>query len=1446
MTVLFQIGTTVNSRSFRKIAPFTALILYSTLQLLAQISSQPHSRSEFRDAPAQLNAKLLEGYGKLPLSFEANLGQIDKSIKFLAKGGGYGLYLTEQEAVLTLLRPAPCARPNFQRLARFGHSPEVLGLPVPGKPAADVGCANEAKTIHPDVVRMQLADSNPQAEPVGIGTLPGTANYFIGDDPAKWHTKVPTYAKVQYKGVYPGVDLVYYGNQHQLEYDFVLAPGADANSIRLRFDGAKRVSRDSEGNLVITTTGGEIAFQKPDVYQMIAGGRKEIPGRFKLFSDNTAGFELGRYDHSEPLVIDPTLSYSTYLGGSTQEYAVAIAVNSSGEAFVTGLTWSKDFPLTPGAYDAVNRANIASGVSTAFVSKINASGTALLYSTYLGGSAIANTEYGQGDYGHSIAADSLGNAYVTGWTYSADFPVTPGAYQTTNKAFARSAATGFVSKLNANGTVLVYSTYLGGSILDEPTSITIDSSNNAYTSGFTFSTDYPITSGAFQTSNHSGSRGYWNAFVSKLNSNGTGLIYSTYLGGSGETNATVGGIYTLPSVVVDSSGYAYALGQALSTDFPVTAGAYQTINKASGNGGANITLSKLNLTGTGLVYSTYLGGSSYPGDFCEGIAVDGNGNAYLTGYTYSSNFPTTTGAFQITNKGVASGNNTAFATKMNATGTGLIYSTFLGGSGGDDAYTLALDSLGDLYLAGTTSSLDFPVTAQSYQATLKGGADAFLTELNPSGTGAVYSTLMGGSGTDAVYKAVVDPLGNIYLAGYTNSSDFPVTTGAIQSTYKAAINTAFVAEFRSGSASSLTATGTTLTSSQNPQVHGTSVTFTAVVKAVSGATVPTGTVVFDVDESPVISVPLDATGKATYTTSTLSTSQHYIVANYSGSNSFSASGGSLSETITGVTQTPVITPASGTYAVSQTVTITDGTAGATIYYTTNGTTPTTSSTVYALPFNVSTSQTIEAMAVGSGNTPSAVATATYTITPGSLTLVDPAAKSICYLWCLVSFNLLDGVAVISDKTDADRLLNPQARSVKGVVADGVTQVVIRVPAKQLNQAITLTVLTEPSDDDGITQASSSVPQDGGLAATGQNPTFTSSVTVSAVSTSQGYYAFAVYRAPSDFARPGNTYDSAAQHKSIVISTSDQGSVYVGIFRPPVVLIHGIWASVSSWDHFSTLLKDPRFKDGIYKADYESTHADSVTKNASIVQYQLGKFITSFAAKNSIAAVQADVVTHSMGGLVARTMVLNSDFFSSSNYKKGPIHKLITIDTPHNGSQLAKVLNDSGELCKFAFGHAGHGVADAVKDLVPGSALLSSINSKNSASGVPQLVAHALVGIASTDQENSSQSAISSDSQLKWWCPTVSALKYQTAFGGSSDLIVSQSSQQFGFSSSAVTSSQTIIHTVDKTLFPLGPDALDATLSNGTTIDSPTPTNSPLVINLLNTFVSDPNFVSIKP
>ncbi|MBI2829078.1 MAG: SBBP repeat-containing protein, partial [Acidobacteria bacterium] len=438
-----------------------------------------------------------------------------------------------------------------------------------------------------------------------------------------------SYARVRYESVYPGVDLVYYGNQRQLEYDFVVAPGADPGAIKLAFEGARSIERDASGNLILRTAGGDLRMHKPVVYQEVGGVKRLIPGRYVVASKQQVGFHVAAYDRSKPLVIDPVLVYSTFLGGSGNDFGFRIAVDSAGNAYVTGGTDSTNFP-GPGGIAAPKLGSSAKGAGgDVFVTKLNPAGTALVYSTYLGGSG--------NDGGIGIAVDSAGNAYVTGTTNSADFPTTLGAFDVTFNGVQDV----FVTKLNPAGSALVYSTYLGGSGFERPNGIAVDSAGNAYVMGRTTSTistnpllNFPTTAGAFQTIAPGGDAfNPQDVFVTKLNPAGSALVYSTFLGGN-RNDEGVG-------MAVDSAGNAYVTGFTTSTNFPTTAGAFA----GTLGGPQDAFVTKLDAAGSDLVYSTYLGGSG--GSLGIGIAVDSAGNAYVTGQAFS-NFPTTASAFQAT------------------------------------------------------------------------------------------------------------------------------------------------------------------------------------------------------------------------------------------------------------------------------------------------------------------------------------------------------------------------------------------------------------------------------------------------------------------------------------------------------------------------------------------------------------------------------------------------------------------------------------------------------------------------------------------------------------------------------------------------------------------------------------------------------------------------------
>ncbi|HTD47799.1 MAG TPA: SBBP repeat-containing protein [bacterium] len=697
------------------------------------------------------NLHINKAYTGLPLTFEANLGQTDPQVRFVSRGRDHALFLTSTEMVIVLA-------PKRTRQGVFSGRGAS-----PGRPDGEA----------PRVLRMKFAGTNPGPRVSGLDEFSGKTNYFIGNDPAQWHTNIPTYARVQYEGLYPGIDLSFYGNQRQLEYDYVVHPGADPSKISLEFQGAQTLVVDNRGDLALQMRDDMVWHLKPVFYQNVAGVRREISGRYVLKTPHQVGFQVGAYDPRRPLVIDPVLlAGSTYLGGSGDDLGYAIVVDSAGSAYVTGTTSSANFPTTAGVYKTTEPGGLPGGYHV-FVTKIDAGG-APVYSTYLGG----NVE----EIGYGIAVDGSGNAYVTGATDSTNFPTTAGAYG--------GGVDAFVTKLNPSGSALIYSTYLGGSGDDWGQGIAVDGSGAAYVTGHTSSTNFP-TANAFQATYGGGAS---DAFVAKINPSGTALVYSTYLGGSGDESMPIpsGGLPPLgPSIAVDGSGSAYVTGTTTSTNFPTTAGAFRT---TSLGGGFHVFVTKFSSTGP-RVYSTYLGGNNNEVGF--GVAVDGSGNAYVTGATNSSNFPTTAGAFQK----VLGGSINAFVTKFNPSGSAPIYSTYLGGAANDWGQGIALDVSGNAYVTGYTSSANFP-TANAFQTTYGGGTNnAFVTEFNSSGAAVVYSTYLGGSGDDQGHSIAVDHSGNAYVTGSTTSTNFPTTSGAFQKTsagVSPSVHDAFVATIAQG------------------------------------------------------------------------------------------------------------------------------------------------------------------------------------------------------------------------------------------------------------------------------------------------------------------------------------------------------------------------------------------------------------------------------------------------------------------------------------------------------------------------------------------------------------------------------------------------------------------------------------------------------------------------
>jgi hypothetical protein len=662
-------------------------------------------------------------YGKLSLGFEANQGQVDRRVEFLSRGDGYALFLTPAETVLQL-STADSPPSNEKKI-------DADQKPKSGR--------------HYSTVRMKLIGANPKPQMKGLDQLPGNSNYFIGKNPTQWRSNVPNYAKVRCENVYPDIDLVYYGNQRQLEYDFVVAPGTDPNVIRLSFEGADKIDIDSQGDLVLSTRGTTLRQHKPRVYQEDGGIREEIVGHYVFKGKHQVGFELGAYDAARSLVIDPVLVYSTFLGGTNQQAGGAIAVDAAGSAYVTGYTISTDFPNTNTDPLPVG------GSGDVFVTKLSADGSALVYSTVFGGK--------DSEEGHDIAVDQNGNAYITGFTLSDDFPT---ANPFKPVAPAPGGGDAFITKLNATGSALVYSTYLGGSVQDWGYGIAVDTAGNAYVTGATYSSDFPSPQGEHP---------FGAIFIVKLNAAGTALNYSFFLGAWVDQGL---------GIAVDASGSAYVTGR--------TQGGLATVNAFQpefGGGGpyglGDAFVAKLNPGGSALVYLTYLGGND--DDQGRSIKVDAEGNTYITGSTRSSDFPTA----HAIQSSFGGGNFDAFVAKVSPTGSVLLYSTYLGGSGEENSFDggrVAIDGSGSAYVTGFTNSFDFPVFNALQSACTCDSGDAFVAKLTPMGS-FVYSTYLGGGdaeiGTPSSFSAIaVAGSGDAYVTGVTYSSNFPTTTGALQ------------------------------------------------------------------------------------------------------------------------------------------------------------------------------------------------------------------------------------------------------------------------------------------------------------------------------------------------------------------------------------------------------------------------------------------------------------------------------------------------------------------------------------------------------------------------------------------------------------------------------------------------------------------------------------------
>ncbi len=709
------------------------------LDLLTQVIQAGAPWAAWKAPPGQTGAPTAADYGQVPVSFEANVGQTDERVRFLARGSGYTLFLTPTEAVLTLQKsvPAETADDEFD---------ETL--------------------VHEYVVRMEMLGANKNAAVVGRTPLAGKVNYLVGDA-SQWHTNVPTYGRVEYQEVYPGIDLAYYGNaQNELEYDFTVSPGADPNRIGVRFQGVDRLELDAQGDLLLHTPLGAIRQQRPVVYQEVNGARREVAGRY-VVSDQQVGFQLGAYDAGRPLVIDPVLTYSTYLGGSDTEDGYAIAVDYASAAYVTGMTASINFPTRPGAFQTMNR-----GLTDIFVTKLSPAGNTREYSTYLGGNG--------NDRAHGIAVDYEGNAFLTGRIDSTNFPVTTGAFQIT----PRGSYDAFATKLAASGSSLVYSTYLGGDGNDAGFGIAVDANTGrAYITGGTNSQDYPATANAYQFANYQ-----TDSFLTVLAADGRTTPYSTFFGG-GASNERAN------AITLDLYGGVYITGQTRAEDLPVSANAVQRLFGGGLNDGYVAKFDPLSSGDASLVWSTFVGGND--DDRPVGIAVDWYASVYITGITTSLNFPTVT-ALQPTYRG---GISDGFVMKLNYDASARIFSTYLGGNGSDKGTAIAVTGPGDApHIVGATTSTNFPTLAP-IQATNGGGSDAFVTKLRGAGNALDYSTYLGGAGdenvsfSDTTHQGgiVLDWNGAAYVIGKTQSANYP-TVNPAQGAYGGGDGDAFVAK----------------------------------------------------------------------------------------------------------------------------------------------------------------------------------------------------------------------------------------------------------------------------------------------------------------------------------------------------------------------------------------------------------------------------------------------------------------------------------------------------------------------------------------------------------------------------------------------------------------------------------------------------------------------------
>ncbi len=655
---------------------------------------------------------------RLPLAFEANRGQTDSRVRYLSRGPGYTLFLTGDEAVL--------------RLRKVDASDQA---------------AQAAATVR---MRLQGANRKPVVEPEA--PLPGRTHYYLGNNPASWRSDVERYARVRYESVYPGVDLVYYGREGELEYDYIVQPGADPGQIRLQIEGAEGAALDAEGNLLLRTPAGVLRQQRPFVYQEIDGAQQQVAGRY-LLAEAPPGqevgisFALGSYDRSRPLVIDPVLSYSTYLGGSGADLGTDIEVDAEGYIYVTGRTASVNFPVANPLQGYGGGTTTSNDGTDTFVSKLTPAGDALVFSTYLGGSGL--------DLANGLSLDPDRGVYIAGQTSSYNFPTQTGVQPT----YGGGTYDAFLTKLDSAG-LLVFSTYLGGAAGDIGWTVLHDGQGSVFLGGSTYSLNFPTQNALQATHANTGTNtaSLEDAFITKVSRDGAVLQFSTYLGGTGRDSCQ--------GLALDPGGNLCVGGDTTSTNFPVTAGAKQPVHA----GRTDAFYTKLTADGAARLYATFFGGNYE--DRLYGFGTDGQGNIYLSGFTFSTNLPTTFGAIRTVYQG---GNSDGFLAKLNAAGDSYAYVTYLGGSGSIEyAYDVAPDSFGNVYVAGFTDSYNFPL-ASPYQE-YSNSQDIFVMRLDPTGR-PLYSTYLGGmhdNAPDFAYAIAADAAGNAYITGRTYARNWPL------------------------------------------------------------------------------------------------------------------------------------------------------------------------------------------------------------------------------------------------------------------------------------------------------------------------------------------------------------------------------------------------------------------------------------------------------------------------------------------------------------------------------------------------------------------------------------------------------------------------------------------------------------------------------------------------